>query len=462
MTTIHVASSREYDIEIGRGLLDRAGERIARVTGTGRTAAVISDTNVLPLYGQRLCSSLEQAGFRVISWAFPAGEASKNLITYGQLLHFLGENHMTRSDIIVALGGGVTGDMAGFAAATYQRGIPFIQVPTTLLSMVDSSVGGKTAVDLEHGKNQAGCFYQPSLVLCDPSLLNTLPEREYRAGCAEIIKYAMLYSEDFLRELEKTPVREQFEREISVCVGMKRDVVRGDEFDRGQRALLNLGHTVGHAVESCSGFTLLHGEGVAIGMAIITRAAVEKGLCTPETLPRLLAVLERYGLPTETDYSLTDILAAAAADKKRTDDVTKFIVPERVGHCRVEPVPADEVAGWLDTMRKAGVRLTIVSNGAEKRVRPFAQKLGLAYLYRSAKPLPFALMAAQHRMGVKHSQMAMVGDQLYADRMAAALYGIPGLMVIPRGPDLGAQVILKRKWEKKHWQKYYDRGGKTL
>ena len=122
----------------------------------------------------------------------------------------------------------------------------------------------------------------------------------------------------------------------------------------------------------------------------------------------------------------------------------------------------DEVAGWLDTMRKAGVRLTIVSNGAEKRVRPFAQKLGLAYLYRSAEPLPFALMAAQHRMGVKHSQMAMVGDQLYADRMAAALYGIPGLMVIPRGPDLGAQVILKRKWEKKHWQAYYDRGGKTL
>ena len=136
-------------------------------------------------------------------------------------------------------------------------------------------------------------------------------------------------------------------RSAAVCVGMKRDVVRGDEFDRGQRALLNLGHTVGHAVEACSGFTLLHGEGVAIGMAIITRAAVEKGLCTPETLPRLLAALERYGLPTETDYSLTDILAAAAADKKRTDDVTKFIVPERVGHCRVEPVPADEVAGWL-------------------------------------------------------------------------------------------------------------------
>ena len=208
-------------------------------------------------------------------------------------------------------------------------------------------MGGKTAVDLDHGKNQAGCFYQPALVLCDPSLLNTLPEREYRAGCAEIIKYAMLYSEDFLRELEKTPVREQFKRVISVCVGMKRNVVRGDEFDRGQRALLNLGHTVGHAIESCSGFTLLHGEGVAIGMAIITRAAVEKGICDPALLPQVLDILKQYGLPTEVSYPLADIQKAAEADKKRSGSVTKFVVPEAMGRCRTEPVPAAEVAGWL-------------------------------------------------------------------------------------------------------------------
>lgn len=346
MTTIHIAASREYDVVIEPGLLTRLGTMAAEL-GLGRRAAVISDDAVFALYGAAAEKALTDAGFQVDHFLFPHGEQQKNLSTYGQVLNFLCDRRFTRSDFLVALGGGVVGDLAGFAAATYQRGIPYIQVPTTLLSMVDSSVGGKTAVDLDHGKNQAGCFYQPSLVLCDPSLLNTLPEREYRAGCAEIIKYAMLYSEDFLRELEETPVREQFERVISVCVGMKRDVVRGDEFDRGQRALLNLGHTVGHAVEACSGFTLLHGEGVAIGMAIITRAAVEKGLCTPETLPRLLAVLERYGLPTETDYPLTDILAAAEADKKRTDDVTKFIVPERVGHCCVEPVPADEVAGWL-------------------------------------------------------------------------------------------------------------------
>ena len=317
MTTIHIAASREYDVVIEPGLLTRLGTMAAEL-GLGRRAAVISDDAVFALYGAAAEKALTDAGFQVDHFLFPHGEQQKNLSTYGQVLNFLCDRRFTRSDFLVALGGGVVGDLAGFAAATYQRGVPYIQVPTTLLSMVDSSVGGKTAVDLEHGKNQAGCFYQPSLVLCDPSLLD-----------------------------EPTTALEQFERVISVCVGMKRDVVRGDEFDKGQRALLNLGHTVGHAVEACSGFTLLHGEGVAIGMAIITRAAVEKGLCTPETLPRLLAVLERYGLPTETDYPLTDILAAAEADKKRTDDVTKFIVPERVGHCRVEPVPADEVAGWL-------------------------------------------------------------------------------------------------------------------
>ena len=346
--SVALPGDRSYVITFEKGLLPRCGEAVREVYPGGQVC-VVTDSNVAPLYLETVTDSLKQAGFAVKTVVFPAGEKSKNMEILVSLYDgMLAEpSPMTRSGLIVALGGGVTGDMTGFAAATLFRGIPFVQIPTTLLAQVDSSVGGKTAVDLEHGKNQAGCFYQPSLVLCDPSLLNTLPEREYRAGCAEIIKYAMLYSEDFLRELEETPVLEQFERVISVCVGMKRDVVRGDEFDKGQRALLNLGHTVGHAVEACSGFTLLHGEGVAIGMAIITRAAVEKGLCTPETLPRLLAVLERYGLPTETDYPLTDILAAAEADKKRTDDVTKFIVPERVGHCRVEPVPADEVAGWL-------------------------------------------------------------------------------------------------------------------
>lgn len=353
MTTIHVAASREYDIEIGRGLLDQAGARIARVTGAGRTAAVISDTNVLPLYGQRLCGSLEQAGFRVISWAFPAGEASKNLTTYGQLLHFLGENHMTRSDIIVALGGGVTGDMAGFAAATYQRGIPFIQVPTTLLAAVDSSVGGKTAIDLDTGKNQAGCFYQPWLVLCDPDTLTTLPEREYRCGCGEIIKYSVLFDANFFEELWNTPVKDQVEHVISTCVTLKRMAVMEDEFDTGARRKLNLGHSFGHAVEACSDFSIPHGCAVAIGMAIITRAAVKRGICAQEVLDRLLAILDKYDLPTQTDYPLEALYRAALSDKKISGGKMHLIVPEAIGRCRIESIPEAEIRDW---MRDGGIQ----------------------------------------------------------------------------------------------------------
>ena len=213
--------------------------------------------------------------------------------------------------------------------------------------MMDSSVGGKTAVDLDHGKNQAGCFHQPAMVLCDPALLSTLPEREYRCGCAEIIKTAMLFDAGFFRELRQTPVRGQLEHVLSVCVAAKRDVVQSDEFDRGQRALLNFGHTVGHAVEACRDFTISHGEGVAIGMAVVTRAAVNRGICPPETLTALLDLLEQYKLPTEATESLADILHAAEADKKRTDDAIRLIVPKAVGCCRAETVPAVELADWL-------------------------------------------------------------------------------------------------------------------
>ena len=340
MTTIHIAASREYDVVIEPGLLTRLGTMAAEL-GLGRRAAVISDDAVFALYGAAAEKALTDAGFQVDHFLFPHGEQQKNLSTYGQVLNFLCDRRFTRSDFLLALRGGVVGDLAGFAAATYQRGIPYIQVPTTLLSMVDSSVGGKTAVDLEHGKNQAGCFYQPSLVLCDPSLLNTLPEREYRAGCAEIIKYAMLYSEDFLRELEKTPVREQFERVISVCVGMKRDVVRGDEFDRGQRALLNLGHTVGHAVEACSGFTLLHGEGVAIGMAIVSRASA----CADT--PRIVALLEQFGLPTRTDYSADDLFSYTLSDKKRSGGTVNLIIPRAIGDCAIVPTKVESLKSFI-------------------------------------------------------------------------------------------------------------------
>ena len=346
MTAIHVNASRSYDVLIRRGLLDEAGARIAAASA-GRTAAVISDTNVLPLYGARLCESLKNAGFRVVTHAVPAGEASKDLAHYGALLAFLGESGLTRSDTVVALGGGVVGDLAGFAAATYQRGVGFVQVPTTLLAAVDSSVGGKTAIDLPTGKNQAGCFYQPGLVLCDIDTLATLPEREYRCGCGEVIKYGMLYDAAFFSSLRRTPVRDQLETVIAACVEYKRRVVAADEFDTGARQKLNLGHTFGHAIEACSGLAVPHGCAVAAGMALVTRAAVKRGLCAPETLDALLDILKEYNLPTGTDYPADALAAAAMTDKKRAGGAVNLIVPEAVGSCRILPVPAAEIAGWL-------------------------------------------------------------------------------------------------------------------
>ena len=255
--------------------------------------------------------------------------------------------------MVVALGGGVVGDLAGFAAATYQRGMGFAQIPTTLLAAVDSSVGGKTAVDLPTGKNQAGSFYQPCIVICDPNTLETLPEEQYRCGCAEIIKYSMLGNAAFFEELYKTPVREQYEHVIEVCVQMKRDIVGADEYDLGRRRTLNLGHTFGHAVEQCSDFSLLHGEAVAIGMATVTRAAVKRGICGEETLARLLDILHRYGLPTETGYELDKLYEAELVDKKISDGKMHLIVPEKIGQVRMETIPVEALRDW---MQDGGIR----------------------------------------------------------------------------------------------------------
>ena len=234
-----------------------------------------------------------------------------------------------------------------FAAATYQRGIPFVQVPTTLLAAVDSSVGGKTAVNLASGKNQVGCFYQPSLVLCDPDTLRTLPPEEYRNGCAEVIKYAVLRSEPFFDALRAEPVSAQVEHVIATCVGMKRDLVAADEFDRGSRQLLNLGHSFGHAVEKCSDYAVPHGCGVAIGMAIIARAAAKRGICTDDTCAQILALLRQYGLPTETAFTRDALTDAARSDKKIADGKLHLIVPERIGRCRIETIPAADIPAWL-------------------------------------------------------------------------------------------------------------------
>ena len=346
MDRIRVSAGSPYDVIVERGLLDKAGRFICEVTDPCR-AAVISDETVLSLYGDRLLRSLSGAGFDCLPVSFPAGEASKNLSTYARLLNTLAREHFSRSDLIIALGGGVTGDLAGFTAATYLRGIRYVQIPTTLLAAADSSVGGKTAVDLEGGKNLAGAFHQPVLVLCDPDLLKTLPEEVMRDGTAEVIKYGMLGSEAFFASLEKTAVVKQAPDVIAFCVGMKRDLVEADEFDTGVRRKLNLGHSFGHAIEKCSGYTVSHGRAVAVGMAMITRAAVKRGLCGQEALPRLLKLLKQYGLPAETDFSAEDLYHAALSDKKITGDEMHLIVPEAVGRCRILPLPEEDLLSWL-------------------------------------------------------------------------------------------------------------------
>ena len=264
-----------------------------------------------------------------------------------EALDALCAQQLTRKDAIAALGGGVAGDLAGFAASTYLRGIGFIQIPTTLLAMVDSSVGGKTAIDLPAGKNLAGTFYQPWLVLCDPDCLTTLPEDIFRDGCAEVIKYAVLGNAPFFDDLRAGSAHAQLEHIIETCVTMKRDIVAQDEFDRGQRQLLNLGHTFGHGIEACSGFAVSHGSAVAIGMAMMVRAAAAFGLCTEKTRDTVVDILRQYDLPVDCAFRAEDMLPTILHDKKAAGDTINLIVPTAVGQCRIVKTPASEIMDWL-------------------------------------------------------------------------------------------------------------------
>lgn len=349
MKWVRVNASRAYDVGIGPELLDRLGVEIAARLHP-KKIGLVTDSRVAPLYAARARAALEQVA-EVAEFVIPAGEASKNGQEYLSLLSFLAGEKLTRADCLVALGGGVVGDLTGFAAATYLRGVAYVQVPTTLLAAVDSSVGGKTAIDLPEGKNLAGAFYQPSLVLCDTDTLNTLPEDIFRDGCAEVIKYGVLYDPALFAHLEEKGVDFDREAVIARCVELKRDVVARDEFDRGERQKLNLGHTVGHGVEAKSNFTVSHGKAVAIGMAIVSRAAAKMGLCKIEDRDRILAVLERFSLPVSTSLSPEELAKAALSDKKRAGDTVNLILPAAIGDCRIVPTPVTQLEGFL----KAGM-----------------------------------------------------------------------------------------------------------
>lgn len=341
-SVIRVRVREGYDVVTGSSLLAECGQLVRAALGSCRLA-VVTDSNVSGLYLGALTRRLEDAGYDVCSTVFPAGEPNKRLGTLSSILEFLAENQLTRKDCVVALGGGVTGDMAGFAAGCYLRGVRYVQVPTTLLAAVDSSVGGKTAVDLAAGKNLAGLFHQPALVLCDTDCFSTLPVDEFANGAAEAIKTGILGDETLFSLFESGDVSARVGDVVTRCVAFKARVVEQDETETGLRKTLNLGHTAGHAIERCSNFTIPHGHAVAVGLAIIARAAEKLGWAEEPVDARIERTLRRNGLPVSTTFSPEELFLAALSDKKRAGGRITLVVPRRIGKCELAELPVEEL-----------------------------------------------------------------------------------------------------------------------
>ena len=345
---------RAYDIVCGRGLLDRAGELLRPVL-RGDLAVIVTDSNVEPLYAARLARSLHGAGFRAAILEIPPGEQSKTPEVLAELWEQMADLGLTRSDSVVALGGGVVGDLSGFAAATILRGVSFVQIPTTLLAQVDSSVGGKVAVDLEAGKNLAGAFYQPKMVLMDPDTLKTLPDREFRCGMAEVIKYGCIRDRALLDRLLELGSREQVMAQIEEillrCCDIKREIVERDERDTGERMLLNFGHTLGHVYEKAYRYeTYNHGEAVAAGMVAAARLGTMLGITPEGTEQEIAGILRQFGLPTAIAVKPEDFSQTLSNDKKSDGDRISFVVLRELG--RAETV-ALEKTKLLNLIREA-------------------------------------------------------------------------------------------------------------
>lgn len=347
MQTVTVSASTSYPVHIGPGLLDRTGELVAQSTAA-RRCAVITDDTVGDLYARRVVGSLEQAGFAPVRYTFPHGERSKNLETYGAILEFLAESKLTRSDLVVALGGGVVGDMAGFAAATYQRGVDLVQIPTTFLAASDSSVGGKTAVDLGAGKNLAGAFWPPKLVVCDTDTFQTLPADTFADGVAETLKHGLIADQSFFRTLMEEDIHSNIDQVVRRNVEIKAAVVGEDEHEHGRRKLLNFGHTLGHAVEKLSGYTVTHGHAVAIGMVLAARAGEKLNLSPTGTLETVLTACWKYGLPTAAPYGAEEIYDAATGDKKRSGGTIDVVVLREIGHAETVRLDLEGLRNFVE------------------------------------------------------------------------------------------------------------------
>lgn len=353
--------ARSYEVRVGSGLIDRAGAEIAPQLTRPRVA-VVTDETVARLHLPRLVAALEGQGIAVASLSLPAGEATKGWTQFSRTVEWLLEQRIERRDIVVALGGGVIGDLVGFAAAVLRRGVRFVQIPTTLLAQVDSSVGGKTGINTAQGKNLVGAFHQPSLVLADIGVLTSLPRRDFLAGYGEVVKYGLLGDADFFDWLElagpslaSTP--EALHRAVRRSVEMKAGIVERDETEEGERALLNLGHTFCHALEKATGYSerLLHGEGVAIGCALAFELSQRLGLCSQEAPSRVRAHLRAMGMKVDLGDipgdlpNAEELVRLMGQDKKVIDGRLRFILARGIGSAFVaEDVPHDKVTGLLE------------------------------------------------------------------------------------------------------------------
>lgn len=331
MKTLKVNTCRSYNIHIERGIIKNCGE-IIKPLARGKKAMIISDSNVFPIYGGEVSQSLKDSGFEVYSHIFTAGEQSKNLSSIADMYSALADNGFSRRDFIVALGGGVSGDMAGFAAASYQRGIDFFQIPTSLLAQVDSSVGGKTGVDIKQGKNLVGAFWQPNAVIIDPDTLDTLTADFFADGMAEVIKYGCIKSFKLFERLETENAADIIEDVIFDCVSIKRDVVERDEREAGERMLLNFGHTLGHSIEKAYGYTgITHGQAVGVGMVLMTKASENAGITEQGVAKRIENLLKKYNLPISDPTSLKTMANGALGDKKASGNSINVVLLNKIG-----------------------------------------------------------------------------------------------------------------------------------
>jgi len=340
---LSIAAQPPYDVLLAAGLLDQAGFYAASAV-RGRRVLIVADQTVAALYLPRVLNSFEAAGFRAECFTFAAGESHKTLETLGRALEAAAAAGLTRSDCFAALGGGVTGDLTGLAAALYMRGVDFVQLPTTLLAMVDAAVGGKTAVNLQAGKNLCGAFWQPRLVLCDPQALNTLPPAVFAEGMAEAIKDGAVCDAALLDGIARG---EELTELIAACIRIKGEIVRRDARDQGERQLLNFGHTFGHALEKLNDYAVYHGAAVSVGMLIASYAAACRGLCGIEVYDELRTLLSAHKLPVSTPFAAAAVAASAAHDKKRQGDTITLVLPSARGRCVLHPLPAEELANFI-------------------------------------------------------------------------------------------------------------------